>query len=883
MKDKNYCNDSYFSEMTVSEKRLDISTFISFIGPDRKVKWSQFRNRNSKFSYHENPEENICCKLMNFNQVSCEECLVNKTLLNQAVNEVEMLDANGSTWLITTYPVYDNKGSICGIFHTGNDITAGEKSAVQFRNKESEYSMIVENHTDLIVKIDIQGRFLFVNSSICELFGKRENELLGNAFLHLVHADDRLVASRTIELLKQPPHQCYKEHRALTKHGWRWIAWSESAVFDDKGEINAVIGVGRDIHEQKLAEDSLRESERRLSTLMSNLPGLAYRCKNDKNWTMEFVSQGCFELTGYLSADLIKNNKLAFNELIDREYQEGVWLEWQKAIVEKRSYTGEYQIITSDRKQKWVWEQGQAVYNRYGEVVALEGFIQDITDRKQTEIALINSKEKYINLIESALIGIYSTTINGELLIVNEALCRMLDYDSIEELLSVPNVICIYKDPADRTRMLEFITLNGKLTDFELTWLTRYGKEKVVLISAVLGNDSISGMVMDITQRKHSEQELLEQKLRAEQSDKLKAAFLANISHEIRTPLNGILGFTEILLEQDIAINDKEHYSNLIHHLSGQLLSIVNDILEISRIETNQIKLSCSQININQILNKLFVSFEKLAKEKKLVLTLSSVLDNDKETIIGDGLRLTQVLTHLLNNAIKFTYSGSISFGCKMNDEMLQFHVKDTGIGIIPENKEIIFERFRQVEDALTRKFGGSGLGLSISKALVEMMGGEIYVNSDSGKGSDFYFTIPYNLVTKKQKNQRNHLETKSCLSESKILICEDDDFGYLYVNRLLTQAGASTKRVISGNKAVQFCQSDEECDLIIMDLRMPEMSGNDAAEFIKKLRPSVPIIVCTASSIHDIEGLLNKSLFDDVVYKPIISSILLETICRLI
>lgn len=676
------------------------------------------------------------------------------------------------------------------------------------------------------------------------------------------------------------------ETEILDSEGRNWLI-SAYPVLDNKGEFCGVFLKGRNINasltENKLTENSLLESERRLATLMSNLPGLVYRCKNDREWSMEFVSEGCFALTGYYPEDLINNRKLSFNDIIAPDHQANVWSGWQKAIEGKSLYTGEYQIIHADGRRKWVWEQGQAVFDFKGEVIALEGFIQDISDRKKTQIALIDSEEKYRRLVENALVGVYSTSVHGELIIANEALRRMLEFDSIEELLAVENVTTLYKDPEDRIRMLEIMQQKARVIDYELTWITKKGKEIVVVISSLLNADIISGMVMDITQRKHSEKQLLEQKERAEQSDKLKASFLANISHEIRTPLNGILGFADILLEQDISKNDKQHYSNVIHNLSGQLLSIINDILEISKIETNQIKLSFAQINVNHILNKLYNSFEKQAKAKNLVFSLNSELDENQAIIYGDNVRLAQIMTHLLNNAMKFTYSGSISFGCRICDDILQFYVKDTGVGIFPENKDIIFERFRQVEDAFTRKFGGSGLGLAISKALAEMMGGSISVDSASGKGSTFYFTIPYNSVPKNEKIQRNPHETKSCLHDCKILICEDDDFGFLYINRLLTQAGANTTRVITGQKAINVCQSDEELDMVIMDLRMPEMSGSDAAEYIKKIRPSIPIIACTASSSDEVESHLNNRLFDGVVYKPIMIAKLLETICSLL
>ena len=749
--------------MIVPERLIDVNTYVSFVGLDRLVKWSLLQHRNAENSYQEDPDENICCKLIGNTNGRCDKCPVNSAFINLTPDETELTGMDGRNWLVSAYPVYDTNGGFYGIFQTIKDTTA-------------------------------------FNISIA-----------------------------------------------------------------------------------KLSAETLLESERRLSTLMSNLPGLAYRCKNDKDWTMEFVSQGCFEITGYQPDDLINNKKLSFNSLIAPEYQDIVWKQWQNAIAANRSYTGEYQVIASDGKRKWVWEQGQAVYNLQGEVIAIEGFIQDITNRKLTEIALINSEVKYRNLVENALVGVYSTYTNGEIIIVNDALSRMLEYDSPEDFLTVQNVLKVYANPADRDLMIERMRPHGKITDYELVWLTRSGREITVLISATINGDIISGMVMDITHRKQTEQKLLEQKERAEQSDKLKAAFLANISHEIRTPLNGIIGFADILIQQEISEEDKEQYSNLIHNLSGQLLSIVNDILEISRIETNQIKLSIAPVNINQTLLKLFSSFENQARDKHLTFEMNSELTENQSVVYGDGSRLVQVLTHLLNNAIKFTYSGSIHLGCRLINEKLFFYVKDTGIGIQPENREIIFERFRQVEDTLTRKFGGSGLGLSISKALVELMGGEISVDCDSATGSTFYFTIPYMNVPVKNQMQRNYLETKSCLRDTRILICEDDDFGYLYVNRLLTQAGAITFRAISGTRAIKFCQSDEAIDIIIMDLRMPEMSGHDAAGFIKKLRPSIPIIVSTASSSHEIEPLLNSRLFDGVVYKPIMSANLLETICKLL
>ncbi len=869
--------------MTVLTEHTLLRKYVSFIGIDRKVKWSNLYYDNAQTSYIANPSYKTCCTLLKMNDGHCSNCPIEKAFDQKLNIRSEIIAADGRLWQVSASPAYDEEGNFCGVFENGEHISGFTSTQEQLAVLKEKHHFLSEYQTDMIIKIDDQGRFINVSPSFCQLLAKSESELTGKSLVSLVHADDKAKVLQLIEKPNLPGFANKLEYRVLTSSSWRWFSWSLSTINEDNGSKISFLGVGRDIHDQKLTEESLRESERMLSALLSNLPGLVYRCKNDKDWTMEFVSLGCSDLTGYQPGDLIGNKTLSFNDIIVPEFREKVWSDWQQSIAEKSTYTGEYQIITASGEKKWVWEQGQALYNIYGETIALEGFIRDITDRKHTEIALSESEEEYRNLVENALVGVYSTTISGDLLMSNQALVRLLEFGSIEELLAVKNVNLVYKNQDDRVQMLKLMQQHGKLDDYELVWITKNNKEITVVISATLRGEIISGMVMDITHRKYSEQHLLEEKQRAEQSDKLKTAFLANISHEIRTPLNGILGFADILLEHDISKSDKLHYSTLIHNLSGQLLSIVNDILEISKIETNQIKINPSQINIKQILNKLHQSFTKAAKEKELQLSLHLDLQDDQVQVIGDGSRITQVLTHLLNNAVKFTLDGSIDFGCRLDGKKLLFYVKDTGIGILPENMELIFERFVQVEDTLTRKFGGSGLGLPISKAFIEMMGGEIYADSDLGKGSMFYFTLPYDAVAQKNVIQRDFHESRSCLDNCNILICEDDDFGYLYVNRLLTQAGATTERCINGNQAIIKCQSDQEFDIIIMDLRMPEMSGHEAARFIKKIRPSVPIIACTASSGDELEVTLRNGAFDAAVLKPIASARLLETICDLL
>ncbi len=248
----------------------------------------------------------------------------------------------------------------------------------------------------------------------------------------------------------------------------------------------------------------------------------------------------------------------------------------------------------------------------------------------------------------------------------------------------------------------------------------------------------------DITIRKQMENEIIQARIKAEQSDKLKTSFLQNMSHEIRTPLNAIIGFSNLLKEDDDFKTEREKFINIIVSNSYQLLSIVEDILTASRIETGEEKTNKRLVNINILLDNLYTVFKQNALKKDITLKLFKGNENSNFKIITDETKLTQILTNLLNNAVKFTYTGQIDYGYSIHDKELNFFVKDTGIGIEPENQIRIFEHFVQADPSISRNFGGTGLGLSITKSYVELLGGSIHVNSEPEKGSEFIFTIPF-------------------------------------------------------------------------------------------------------------------------------------------
>jgi PAS domain S-box-containing protein len=375
--------------------------------------------------------------------------------------------------------------------------------------------------------------------------------------------------------------------------------------------------------------------------------------------------------------------------------------------------------------------------------------------------------------------------------------------------------------------------------------------------------------------------EMLLAKNKAEESDKLKSAFLSNISHEIRTPMNAILGFSEFLLEPGLSAENMKNYVQIINSSCQQLLSVISDIVDISKIETGQIIILSEFVNVNNLLNDLLATYRKIVDPEKLQLKFSATNPNDLIQIKSDGNRIKQVFCNLLNNSIKFTKEGEIEFGYKTNPDFITFYVKDTGIGITQENQKFIFERFRQVETSIAREYGGNGLGLSISKALVEKMGGKITVNSEIESGSTFTFTIPYVKSNPKVDNPalKSNSDRFKNLNHNTILIVEDEKYNYAYLNELLASKKVKIIHAWNGIVAVEKVKNNLNISLVLMDIKMPLMNGYEARQIIKQIRPELPIIAQTAFALsHDKEDAL-KAGFDSYLSKPTDKNLILETI----
>lgn len=389
--------------------------------------------------------------------------------------------------------------------------------------------------------------------------------------------------------------------------------------------------------------------------------------------------------------------------------------------------------------------------------------------------------------------------------------------------------------------------------------------------SKILGSLTIS---RDITSLKQIHEDLIQAKVEAETSNKLKASFLANISHEIRTPLNSVVGFANLLLSEDISKASKEEYIEHINHNSEKLLQIIGDIIDLSRLESSQIEITYEEASLSEIINEVIEETRQSIKrnEKPIILTLKNQFEINGDLIFTDRIWLKRVLIHLLDNAVKFTLEGSVELSYAKEEDNIIFKIKDTGIGINKENLVRIFEEFRQEINGHHRPFEGLGVGLTLAKEVIERMGGKIFVESEKGIGSEFRFTIPYRPAgsTKFKKRNTDQVSIPLNWSSKKCLLVDDNKDVLIYLNRILLDTGINILTARSGPEAISLIKNTPDIDVVLLDMQMPEMDGIEATKEIRNIRKNLPIIAQTAFVFEDDKDIILKAGCDACLIKPI-------------
>ncbi len=530
--------------------------------------------------------------------------------------------------------------------------------------------------------------------------------------------------------------------------------------------------------------------------------------------------------------------------------------------------------------------------------------LKTIDDKSKIEAELIRQNTEYFKAIQYAEENEHRllTFINsipdivcykdgqGRWLLANEADLKLFSLEGVDYVGKTDKELAkythsIYREAFERCIVSdENAWKNKKLSRGIEVVPTESGQDKtyeIYKIPLFYENGERKGLAVigrDITILKNTEHELLLAKEHAEKSDKLKTAFLNNMSHEIRTPMNGIIGFSKMLTDPNRSQEEKKQFSNIIVKSSEQLLQLVNDILDIAKIEANEIKLHEEEINMQDFCKEIMSLYSLQAENKGLKLKAEKS-DLVQETIIADKHKLQQIINNLLSNAIKFTDSGSIEISCLKKKKQLLFSVRDSGIGIKDEFHESIFDRFQQA-DIESNQHSGTGLGLAICKGLITIMKGKIWVESELNKGSTFYFTLPYEPVIKLNKKESILKNKKNDYNEVSILIAEDEDINYLYISELLKPKGINLIRAKNGQDAIDVVNNNGiNIDLILMDIKMPKMNGLEASTKIRNAGFNIPIIALTAHAFSEDKEKALTSGCDDFISKPINEEILLQCI----
>jgi PAS domain S-box-containing protein len=607
------------------------------------------------------------------------------------------------------------------------------------------YDYILKFANDLILLLDKDYTIIEANDKVCETYQFGRKELIGKNLSFLLPDSSINKLSENQKNLDENGFAIFESlHRK--KNGTEFHVEVSARKVDIEG-VTYYQSIMRDITERKNSEETLRESEEKFRKVFEGSPfGMVMTGKdmgilraNDTFCSMLGRTESEFHgmtFRDFTHPDHIKGDDFALLRLVA--------LEIPVYYTEKRYFKKDGSII-------WGSTTVSIIRNKKGEVQFFLIMVEDITSRKIAEAELEKSFSLQKATLESTVDGILVVDSEGKIVQYNQkfaelwripedVLKSMKDEAALQYVMDqlkypddfINKVKILYSDPAAVTfDLIEFI--DGRF--FE-----RYSQPQKI------GGKSVGRVwsFRDITLSKKAEAELIAAKEKAEESDRLKTAFLHNVSHEIRTPMNAIMGFSTLLNEPGISDSERHQYIDIIFQSGNHLLSIINDIVDLASIETGQVKLNKSQINLNTTLRSLYDQFGYKKISHKITLTLETPLSLKDAEIKTDKTKLVQILSNLVNNAFKFTEKGKISFGYDLKDGILEFFVKDTGIGISAEHLPRVFDRFYQVDNATSRQYSGTGLGLSISKAYVELMGGRMWVNSKPDKGTEFRFTLPF-------------------------------------------------------------------------------------------------------------------------------------------
>lgn len=807
-------------------------------------------------------------------------------------------------------PIMNDEGNVQGLFcscvettsrkRTEDALRIGETQnrlmALDATEKSARLETVISTMTDGITFIDPQGQIIRMNDEALRLHGYKTSSEMPRSLCDYATdfwledlsgeplAIEQWPASRVIRGERFSNFEVQVRNSKLNEV---WMgSYGGAPIFDSHGKVTMGVLMVRDITLQKQAELLQKQSEERLQLIIETIPQGIWRTNPDGS--ADYFSERFYELVGYSSEEFLG---WGWSEVIHPEDRPRALAEWQKCRELKKPVSVEFRILLKNGSYRWFLSLGNPFFDENGELIKYFGTWTDIHNQKMYRTELQTKSDA----LENSLNGFDIVNAKGELIYANKAYLKMWGYDSLEEIKNTSPVDhCA--DPNIPSKIIKSLKESGECI-IEFLAKRKDGSTFDVRMWARLdydseGNEIYPSTSIDVTEQKNIQKALTFSKDQAERANQLKSAFLANMSHEIRTPLGAMMGFADLLRDLDLSSEERSNYIDILIRNGNSLSVIINDILDLSKVESGHLTLESVEVDPHALVKEVMALMAVKADEKQLYFEYQQDPLAPKN-LITDPVRLKQVLLNLVSNAIKFTSHGHViirSFTQTAidNHPLLGFEIQDTGIGIPDSQVEGVFNMFVQADGSMTRRFGGTGLGLALSRKLAQAMGGDVVLlKSEVGKGSTFVFTVKDAPAEKNEVKPDVPvvLQTPAKISETnlkgiKVLVVDDAADNRHLIGRILEKQGASIDMAVDGYEAYKKALQNSY-DVVLMDIQMPRLDGYSATQKLRESGFQKPIIALTAHAMSEVgKKCLNVGCTDHLT-KPIDFNLLTQTIQR--
>lgn len=778
---------------------------------------------------------------------------------------------------ITYVPITEGK-EVVGIYGIAKDVTDVLEVQRELKEAQEKYQVLADHAQDLITTCATDGELLYVSPSVYTLLGYKPEEVIGKSFKDYCYSGDY---PDPMDLSKIG-NGC--KMRVLHKKGhYIWMETLAKPVAGERGKSVQIVSISRDITQHKDAERRLRESRQRYRSLFEHNPAAVYSLNLEGKYSA--VNSKLVQMLDIPRNKLIGQSFLSNLDKCEVQYGKHYF----DMVKQGEPQYYETRIVNSSgRKIEVSVTNVPIIVDK--EMVGVYGIVSDITERKEYTERIQELSKQHELILNTVTEGIFGLDADGITMFMNPAAASMFGYEA-KEFIGKNSHPIIHHTRADGSHLpqeecpIHMTVLDGQIRSIkEDVFWRKDGSSFLVQyqVTPIIEQGQIQGAVVvfnDVT----GEREIVRAKETAELAAQAKSEFLSMVSHEIRTPMNGIVGMTELLIGTDLSEEQRE-YAEIIRDSGDALLNILNDILDFSKLESGKMALAYEPFALRKMLEQVAELFKPRADEKHLEIRYR-LNPSIPEFMVGDAIRIRQILVNLVGNALKFTDQGSIEVavdiikGRKPEDSVLDFAVQDTGIGIPADKLDQLFQSFSQLHPVINRKYGGTGLGLVISKRLVEIMGGSISVESTEGEGSTFRFAVPAASVdasAEQTASQFHHDRTRqSDKVAMRILVAEDHPVNRKILREYLEKLGYHADVCTNGVEAIDAI-SQNAYDIVLMDIHMPVMDGLKATDLLHRLIPQdriPPIIAVTGNAKREDKEACLEMGMRDFISKPVMLS----------